>query len=132
MEFVNITPQVEECVRESGIKNGLILVHSLHVTASVFIEVDEQGLRQDYESWLEALLPHEPITRYGHNRSGESNADAHLKRQVMGHSVTIAVTNGHLDCGPWEQIFCCEFDGGHRKHVLVKIVGDMSHEDRLK
>jgi secondary thiamine-phosphate synthase enzyme len=130
MDFINITPQVEECLRESGITNGLILVQSMHVTASVFIDVDEKGLLQDYETWLEDLAPHEPITRYRHNSRGEANADAHIKRQVMGRSVTIAVTNGHLDYGLWEQIFYHELDGSHGKHVLVKVIGDMPHENK--
>ena len=131
-DFINITDQVEECVKESGIKNGLILVQAMHVTASVFIDVDEQGLHQDYEAWLEDLAPHEPITRYRHNRRGEANADAHIKRQVMGRSITVAVTNGQLDCGPWEQILYHELDGGRGRHVLVKIIGDMFHENGVQ
>jgi len=122
--FVNITHQVEECLRESGIKEGLALVNAMHITASVFINDDEHGLHHDYEVWLEQLAPHEPVTRYHHNRTGEDNADAHLKRQVMGREVVVAITEGQLDFGPWEQIFYGEFDGGRRKRVLVKIMGE--------
>jgi secondary thiamine-phosphate synthase enzyme len=122
--FVNITPQVQECLRESGIQEGLVLVNAMHITASVFINDDESGLHHDYEVWLEKLAPHEPITQYWHNRTGEDNADAHMKRQVMGREVVVAVTNGKLDFGPWEQIFYGEFDGNRRKRVLVKIIGD--------
>lgn len=122
--FVNITPQVEEALRESGIQEGLVLVNSMHITASVFINDDERGLHQDFDRWLEELAPHEPISRYRHNLTGEDNADAHLKRQVMGREVVVAVTQGHLDFGPWEQIFYGEFDGGRRKRVLVKIIGE--------
>ncbi|MDY6877515.1 MAG: secondary thiamine-phosphate synthase enzyme YjbQ [Chloroflexota bacterium] len=121
--LINITPKVEACLRESGIREGLALVNAMHITASVFINDDERGLHQDYEEWLEKLAPHEPIGRYRHNRTGENNADAHLKRQVMGREVVVAVTDGHLDFGPWEQIFYGEFDGGRRKRVLVKIIG---------
>ena len=122
--FINITPQVIEALRESGIVEGLILVNAMHITASVFINDDEPGLHQDYERWLEQLAPHEPIERYQHNRTGEDNGDAHIKRQVMGREVVVAVTDGGLDFGPWEQIFYGEFDGGRRKRVLVKIIGD--------
>ena len=122
--FVNITPQVIEALRESGIVEGLILVNAMHITASVFINDDEPGLHQDYERWLEQLAPHEPIEQYLHNRTGEDNGDAHIKRQVMGREVVVAVTDGSLDFGPWEQIFYGEFDGGRRKRVLVKIIGD--------
>jgi len=122
--FVNITSQVEDCVRESGIREGLVLVNAMHITASVFINDDEPGLHQDYDAWLERLAPHAPINQYLHNRTGEDNADAHLKRQVMGREVVVAITNGQLDFGPWEQIFYGEFDGGRRKRVLVKIIGE--------
>ncbi len=122
--FINITGQVQDCLRESGIQEGLVLVNTMHITASVFINDDESGLHQDYESWLERLAPHEPISRYQHNLTGEDNADAHLKRQVMGREVVVAVTNGKLDFGPWEQIFYGEFDGHRRKRVLVKIIGE--------
>ncbi|MDQ7798948.1 MAG: secondary thiamine-phosphate synthase enzyme YjbQ [Candidatus Edwardsbacteria bacterium] len=122
--FVNITGQVEECLKESGIKEGLCLVNAMHITASVFINDDEGGLHQDYEKWLEILAPHEPTSQYLHNRTGEDNGDAHLKRQIMGREVVVAVTKGKLDFGPWEQIFYGEFDGRRRKRVLVKIVGE--------
>ena len=122
--FVNITPQVQECLRESGIKEGLCLVNAMHITASVFINDDESGLHHDYEAWLEKLAPHEPVSAYWHNRTGEDNADAHMKRQVMGREVVVAVTEGRLDFGPWEQIFYGEFDGRRRKRVLVKLVGE--------
>ena len=122
--FVNITPDVEACVRESGVQEGLVLCNAMHITASVFINDDESGLHADYEDWLETLAPHEPISRYRHNRTGEDNGDAHLKRQVMGREVVVAITNGRLDFGPWEQIFYGEFDGGRRKRVLVKIIGE--------
>ncbi|HHX39523.1 MAG TPA: YjbQ family protein [Armatimonadetes bacterium] len=122
--FINITPQVEECLRKSGIREGLLLCNAMHITASVFINDDERGLHHDYEEWLESLAPHEPISRYQHNRTGEDNGDAHLKRQVMGREVVVAITNGKLDFGPWEQIFYGEFDGGRRKRVLVKIIGE--------
>ncbi len=122
--FVNITPKVEDCLADSGIREGLVLVNAMHITASVFINDDERGLHHDYEVWLEALAPHEPTSRYRHNRTGEDNADAHLKRQVMGREVVVAITDGKLDFGPWEQIFYGEFDGGRRKRVLVKIVGE--------
>ena len=122
--FINITPQVEECVRESGIQNGLVLCNAMHITASVFINDDEPGLHHDYEVWLEKLAPHEPISQYQHNRTGEDNGDAHLKRQVMGREVTVAITDGQLDFGTWERIFYGEFDGRRRKRVLVKIIGE--------
>jgi secondary thiamine-phosphate synthase enzyme len=122
--FVNITPQVEACLRESGIREGLALVNAMHITASVFINDAEDGLHQDYDAWLEGLAPHEPVSKYRHNRTGEDNADAHMKRQVMGREVIVAVTGGRLDFGPWEQIFYGEFDGGRRKRVLVKIIGE--------
>ncbi|MGB9897894.1 secondary thiamine-phosphate synthase enzyme YjbQ [Thermanaerothrix sp.] len=122
--FINITPQVEACVRESGIKEGFVLVNAMHITASVFINDDEPGLHQDFERWLEHLAPHEPISQYRHNDTGEDNADAHLKRQVMGREVVVAITNGKLDFGPWEQIFYGEFDGRRPKRVLVKIIGE--------
>lgn len=122
--LINITSQVEDCLRESGIREGLVLVNAMHITASVFINDDEPGLHQDYEDWLEKLAPHEPISRYRHNRTGEDNGDAHLKRQIMGREVMVAVTDGRLDFGRWEQIFYGEFDGRRRKRVLVKIIGD--------
>jgi len=122
--FVNSTPQVEEALRDSGVREGLCLVNAMHITASVFINDDEGGLHEDYEEWLEKLAPHEPIKRYRHNRTGEDNGDAHLKRQVMGREVVVAVTEGRLDFGPWEQIFYGEFDGRRRKCVLVKIIGE--------
>ena len=120
----NITPQVDECLAESGISEGLCLVNAMHITASVFINDDESGLHADYEQWLEKLAPHEPISAYRHNRTGEDNGDAHLKRQVMGREVVVAVTEGSLDFGPWEQIFYGEFDGRRKKRVLVKIIGE--------
>jgi secondary thiamine-phosphate synthase enzyme len=122
--FVNITSDVESVLRESGICEGLCLVNAMHITASVFINDDESGLHHDYEGWLEGLAPHEPIDRYSHNRTGEDNGDAHLKRQIMGRDVVVAVTDGRLDFGPWEQIFYGEFDGRRRKRVLVKIIGE--------
>ena len=122
--FVNITPQVVDALAESEIREGLCLVNAMHITASVFINDDESGLHKDYERWLESLAPHEPIDRYEHNRTGEDNGDAHLKRQVMGREVVVAVTKGRLDLGPWEQIFYGEFDGRRRKRVLVKILGE--------
>lgn len=122
--FVNITPQVEECLRESGIQEGLCLVNPMHITASIFINDDEAGLHHDYEVILEQLVPHEPLSRYRHNLTGEDNADAHIKRQLMGREVVVAVTNGRLDFGTWEQIFYGEFDGRRRKRVLVKIIGE--------
>jgi len=122
--FINITPQVMSCLGESDVREGLVLVNAMHITASVFINDDESGLHQDYEGWLEKLAPHEPVSRYRHNRTGEDNGDAHLKRQVMGREVVVAVTGGKLDFGPWEQIFYGEFDGRRRKRVLVKIIGE--------
>ncbi len=122
--FINITPQVQECLRESGVTEGLCLVNAMHITASVYINDDEPGLIADYERWLEELAPHEPTSRYRHNSTGEDNGDAHLKRQVMGREVVVAVTNGRLDFGPWEQIFYGEFDGRRQKRVLVKIIGE--------
>jgi secondary thiamine-phosphate synthase enzyme len=122
--FINITSQVEECLKRSGIREGLVLVNAMHITASVFINDDEAGLHADYEKWLEQLAPHEPISQYRHNQTGEDNADAHLKRQVMGREVVVAITNSKLDFGPWEQIFYGEFDGRRRKRVLVKVIGE--------
>lgn len=122
--FVNITPQVEECLRASGVREGLCLVNAMHITASVFINDDESGLHHDYDVWLEKLAPHEPVRQYQHNRTGEDNADAHMKRQIMGREVVVAVTDGRLDFGPWEQIFYGEFDGRRRKRALVKIIGE--------
>jgi secondary thiamine-phosphate synthase enzyme len=122
--LINITAQVRECVRASGVAEGLALVNAMHITASVFINDDEAGLHEDYEKWLEGLAPHEPVSQYRHNRTGEDNADAHLKRQVMGREVVVAITRGELDFGPWEQIFYGEFDGRRRKRVLVKIIGE--------
>jgi secondary thiamine-phosphate synthase enzyme len=123
-EFVNITPDVEKLVSKSKIKEGLCLVNAMHITASVFINDNESGLHQDYEKWLEELAPHEPIDHYRHNDTGEDNADAHLKRQVMGREVVVAITDGQLDFGPWETIFYGEFDGRRNKRVLVKIIGE--------
>jgi secondary thiamine-phosphate synthase enzyme len=122
--FVNITPEVREALRESGVREGLCLVNAMHITASVFINDDEQGLLSDYERWLEELAPHEPTARYRHNLTGEDNGDAHLKRQVMGREVVVAITAGRLDFGTWERIFYGEFDGRRRKRVLVKIIGE--------
>ena len=122
--FVNITPEVQEALEEIGIQEGLCLVNAMHITASVYINDDERGLLNDYEDWLEELAPHEPISRYRHNNTGEDNGDAHLKRQVMGREVVVAVTEGRLDFGAWEQIFYGEFDGRRRKRVLVKIIGE--------
>jgi secondary thiamine-phosphate synthase enzyme len=122
--FINITNQVEDALNGSGIKEGLCLVNAMHITASVFINDNERGLHEDYKRWLEKLAPHEPISQYLHNRTGEDNGDAHLKRQIMGREVIVAVTAGRLDFGPWEQIFYGEFDGRRRKRVLVKIIGE--------
>jgi len=122
--FLNITPQVEGCLQESGVREGLLLCNAMHITASVFINDDERGLHADFERWLEQLAPHEPLTLYRHNNTGEDNGDAHLKRTVMGREVVVAVTAGTLDFGPWEQIFYGEFDGRRRKRVLVKIIGE--------
>jgi secondary thiamine-phosphate synthase enzyme len=123
VEFINITPQVDECLRESGVQEGLVLVNAMHITASVFINDDESGLHHDFAKWLEKLAPHEPVTGYRHN-VGEDNADGHMKRQIMGREVVVAITGGILDFGPWEQIFYGEFDGKRKKRVLVKIIGD--------
>ena len=120
-EFVNITPEVRKIIQKSGIKEGLCLVNAMHITASVFINDNESGLHQDYEEWLEEIAPHEPVSKYEHNKTGEDNADAHLKRQVMGREVVVAITKGQLDFGPWEQIFYGEFDGKRPKRVLVKV-----------
>ncbi|MBL8088892.1 MAG: YjbQ family protein [Anaerolineales bacterium] len=122
--FINITSQVEEALRESGIKEGLCLVNAMHITASVFINDDESGLHKDYDKWLEKLAPHEPVNQYQHNDTGEDNADAHMKRQIMGREVVVAVTNSELDFGTWEQIFYGEFDGKRKKRVLIKIIGE--------
>ena len=122
--FVNITPDVEKLVAKSGIKEGLCLVNAMHITASVFINDNEHGLHHDYEKWLEGLAPHAPIEQYRHNDTGEDNADAHMKRQVMGREVVVAITDGQLDFGPWETIFYGEFDGRRNKRVLVKIIGE--------
>ena len=121
--FINITNDVRECLRESEIKEGFILCNAMHITASVFINDDESGLHSDYDKWLEKLAPHEPVGQYSHN-VGEDNADAHMKRQIMGREVVVAVTNGEMDFGPWEEIFYGEFDGRRRKRVLVKIIGE--------
>jgi secondary thiamine-phosphate synthase enzyme len=121
--FVNITPQVEDCLRESGIKNGLLLCNAMHISASVFINDNESGLHQDFERWLEKLAPEKPHSQYAHNQ-GEDNADAHLKRTIMGREVVVAITDGKLDFGPWEQVFYGEFDGKRRKRVLIKIIGE--------
>ena len=123
-EFVNITQEVEKFVKKSGVKEGICLVNAMHITASVFINDNESVLHNDYEKWLESLAPHQPIDQYQHNDTGEDNADAHLKRQIMGREVTIAITNGKLDFGPWEAIFYGEFDGKRSKRVLVKIIGE--------
>jgi len=123
-EFVNITQDIKKFVKKSGVKEGICLVNAMHITASVFINDNESGLHNDYEKWLEGLAPHQPIDQYQHNDTGEDNADAHLKRQVMGREVTIAITKGELDFGPWEAIFYGEFDGKRSKRVLVKIIGE--------
>lgn len=123
-DYINITPTIEELVKKSGVREGLCLVNAMHITASVFINDNESGLLQDYDDWLEGLAPHEPISKYRHNQTGEDNADAHMKRQVMGREVVVAITEGRLDFGPWEQIFYGEFDGRRRKRVLVKIIGE--------
>ena len=122
--FVNVTRQIEACVRESGVREGLVLVNAMHITASVFVNDDESGLHQDFEKWLEHLAPHAPVKQYRHNDTGEDNADAHLKRQIMGREVVVAITDGQLDFGPWEQIFYGEFDGRRKKRVVVKILGE--------
>jgi secondary thiamine-phosphate synthase enzyme len=123
-EFINITPRVEALVEKSGVREGLCLVNAMHITASVFINDDERGLHADFEEWLEKLAPHEPVSKYRHNLTGEDNADAHLKRTIMGREVVVAITEGRLDFGPWEQIFYGEFDGRRKKRVLVKIIGE--------
>jgi secondary thiamine-phosphate synthase enzyme len=122
--YLNVTSQVEAEVRASGVREGLCLVNAMHITASVYINDDEQGLLADYDEWLEKLAPHEPVAKYRHNRTGEDNADAHMKRQIMGREVVVAITDGKLDLGPWEQIFYGEFDGRRRKRALVKIIGE--------
>lgn len=122
--FVNITPEIRKIIQKSGIKEGLCLVNAMHITASVFINDNESGLHHDYEEWLEEIAPHEPISKYEHNKTGEDNADAHLKRQVMGREVVVAITKGQLDFGPWEQIFYGEFDGKRPKRVLIKVIGE--------
>ncbi|NLG51096.1 MAG: YjbQ family protein [Chloroflexi bacterium] len=122
--YINITEQVQQLVRKSGVQNGLVLVNAMHITASIYINDAEEGLIQDYDDWLERLAPHEPTSQYRHNLTGEDNADAHLKRQVMGREVVVAITDGRLDFGPWEQIYYAEFDGRRRKRVLVKIIGE--------
>jgi len=122
--FINITGQIEQCLAESGVTEGLVLVNAMHITASVFINDDESGLHQDYDKWLERLAPHAPVSQYQHNRTGEDNADAHMKRQLMGREVVVAITQRRLDFGPWEQIFYGEFDGLRKKRALVKIIGD--------
>jgi secondary thiamine-phosphate synthase enzyme len=123
-DYINITDQVEELVRKSGVSNGLVLVNAMHITASVYINDNEPGLIEDYDQWLEKLAPHAPTSQYRHNRTGEDNADAHMKRQLMGREVVVAITDGKLDLGPWEQIFYAEFDGRRKKRVLVKIIGE--------
>ena len=122
--FINITSQIEDLVRKSQVNEGLCLVNAMHITSSVFINDDESGLLNDFKQWLEKLAPHEPLSAYGHNLSGEDNADAHLKRQIMGREVVAAITKGKLDFGPWEQVFYGEFDGRRKKRVLVKIIGE--------
>lgn len=122
--YINITPKVEGLITRSGVKEGFCLINAMHITASVYINDDERGLIQDYDKWLEGLAPHEPTSQYQHNRTGEDNGDAHLKRQIMGRGVVVAITNGRLDFGPWEQIFYGEFDGRRRKRVLIKIIGE--------
>ena len=124
IDFINITPQIEKCIEKSSIKEGICLVNAMHITASVFINDDESGLHKDFEIWLEKLAPNKPISQYSHNLTGEDNADAHLKRTIMGREVVVAVTKGILDFGPWEQIFYGEFDGNRKKRVLVKIIGE--------
>ena len=124
MEFMNITSDVEDAICKSGVKEGLCLINAMHITASVFINDDEPGLHRDYKIWLEDLAPHEPLSRYDHNLTGEDNGDAHHKRQIMGREVVVAITEGQLHFGPWEQIFYGEFDGGRKKRVLIKIIGE--------
>ncbi|MFQ5866171.1 MAG: secondary thiamine-phosphate synthase enzyme YjbQ [bacterium] len=123
-DYINMTDKVEELVKKSGVQEGLCLVNAMHITASVYINDAESGLIQDYDDWLEQLAPHEPISKYRHNRTGEDNGDAHLKRQIMGREVVVAITNGKLDFGPWEQIYYAEFDGRRKKRVLVKVIGE--------
>lgn len=123
-DYINITDQVQAAIDKSGIKEGLCLVNAMHISASVYINDDESGLLKDYDDWLEKLAPHAPTSQYRHNETGEDNADAHLKRQIMGREVTVAITNGKLDFGPWEQIFYGEFDGRRKKRVLIKIIGE--------
>ena len=123
-EFINITEEVENSIAKSGIQEGICLVNAMHITASVFINDDENGLHQDFEKWLEKLAPHEPLSNYNHNLTGEDNGDAHLKRTIMGREVVIAITKGKLDFGPWEQIFYGEFDGRRKKRVMLKIIGE--------
>ena len=122
--FVNISDDIQQVIDESGVKEGIVLVNPMHITASVFINDDERGLHRDFDRWLEDLAPHEPISQYQHNNTGEDNADAHLKRQIMGRETVVAITNGKLDFGPWEQIFYGEFDGRRKKRVLIKIIGE--------
>jgi len=122
--FMNLTPDVQQCVVESRVQEGLVLVNAMHITASVFINDDERGLHHDYQAWLEKLAPHAPVNQYRHNDTGEDNADAHMKREIMGREVVVAITSGRLDLGPWEQIFYEEFDGRRKKRVLVKIIGE--------
>ena len=124
MEFMNITTDVEDAIYESGVQEGLCLINAMHITASVFINDDEPGLHRDYKIWLEDLAPHEPLSKYDHNLTGEDNGDAHHKRQIMGREVVVAITEGQLHFGPWEQIFYGEFDGGRKKRVLIKIIGE--------
>jgi len=123
-DYLNITTEVQKAIGESNVKEGLVLVNAMHISASVYINDDEQGLLHDYDQWLEKLAPHAPIDQYRHNDTGEDNADAHLKRQIMGREVTVAITDGQLDFGPWEQIFYGEFDGRRKKRVLIKIIGE--------
>jgi secondary thiamine-phosphate synthase enzyme len=122
--FVNITSQVQAAIAKSGVREGLVLCNAMHITASVFINDEETGLKEDYKRWLEKLAPHEPVSQYDHNRTGEDNADAHMKRQIMGREVVVAITKGKLDFGPWEQIFYGEFDGRRAKRVLIKVIGE--------
>ena len=129
-EFINITPMVQKCVDKSKVKEGLCLVNTMHITASIFINDDESGLHKYFDKWLEKLAPHMPTSQYNHNLTGEDNADAHLKRTIMGREVVVAITNGRFDFGPWEQIFYGEFDGRRRKRVLVKIIGNEQNEGR--
>lgn len=123
-DYINITSKVEDLVKQSGVQEGLCLVNAMHITASVYINDAESGLIQDYDDWLEKLAPHEPVSHYRHNRTGEDNGDAHLKRQIMGREVVVAITEGKLDFGPWEQIYYAEFDGRRKKRALVKIIGE--------